>query len=63
MKITIEFDTENAEFEDNRMMAVTRIMKKVNQKVLDCVFDGIGPIRTPIKDINGNRVGVLEINL
>ena len=44
-------------------MAVTRIMKSVKEKVLDCVFDGVGPIRTPIKDINGNRVGVLEIKL
>ena len=63
MKITIEFDTETAEFEDNRLMSVTRIMQKVKEKVLDCVYDGVGPIRTPIKDVNGNRVGMLEINL
>jgi len=29
----------------------------------DGMDDGVGPIRTPIKDINGNRVGILEINL
>ena len=63
MKIVIEFDTETAEFEDNRLMSVTRIMQKVKEKVLDCVYDGVGPIRTPIKDVNGNRVGTLEINL
>lgn len=63
MKITIEFDTENAAFEENRFDEVERILKIVNKKVMKCMDDGVGPIRTPIKDINGNRVGVLEINL
>jgi hypothetical protein len=64
MKITIEFDTENADFEDNRLMAVTRIMQQAKSKVMDCLYDNYnGPIRVPVKDVNGNRVGVLEINL
>lgn len=63
MKIVIEYNTENADFEDNRMMTITRVMQKVKERVLDCVYDGISPIRTPIKDKNGNRVGTIEINL
>jgi hypothetical protein len=64
MKITIEFDTETADFEDDRQMAVTRIMQQAQSKVMDCLYINYnGPIRVPVKDANGNRVGILEINL
>jgi len=62
MKITIEFNTENAAFEDDRFGEVSRILKNANKRVMDCLEDGTGFIRVPIKDINGNRrVGILEI--
>jgi len=60
MKITIEFDTENAAFEDDRFGEVSRILKNANKRVMDCLEDGCG-IRVPIKDINGNRAGILEV--
>jgi len=60
MKITIEFDTENAAFEDDRFGEVSRILKNANKRVMDCLEDG-GGIRVPIKDINGNRAGILEV--
>lgn len=60
MKINIEFDTENAAFEDNRFAEVSRILTRVKEEVMECLDDGCG-IRVPIKDTNGNRVGVLEI--
>jgi hypothetical protein len=67
MKITIEFNTLNADFEDNRIDAVARIMEQAKEKVIDCMTTPIpsGPenINIPINDINGNRIGVLEINL
>ena len=60
MKITIEFDTENAAFEDDRFGEVSRILKKAEHEVMECLEDGCG-IRVPIKDINGNRAGILEV--
>ncbi len=67
MKITIEFNTLNADFEDNRIDAVIRIMEQAKSRVIDCMIkpipSGPGNINIPIKDINGNRIGVLEINL
>lgn len=60
MKINIEFDTENAAFEDNRFAEVNRILTQVKEEVMDCLNDGCG-IQVSIKDTNGNRVGVLEI--
>jgi hypothetical protein len=67
MKITIEFNTLNVDFEDNRIDAVVRIMEQAKEKVIDCmlkpILSGPGAINVPIKDINGNRIGVLEINL
>ena len=60
MKINIEFDTDNAAFEDDRFEETSRILQMVEREVMDCLDDGCG-IRVPIKDTNGNRVGVLEI--
>jgi len=60
MKITIEFDTENAAFEDDRFGEVSRILEFAERKTLNCLYDG-GGIRVPIKDINGNRAGILEV--
>ena len=60
MKINIEFDTDNAAFEDDRFGEATRILTRAKEKVMDCLNDGCS-IRVPIKDSNGNRVGVLEI--
>ena len=60
MKITIEFDTESAAFEDDRFEETNRILQMVEREVMDCLDDGCG-IRVPIKDTNGNRAGTLEI--
>lgn len=65
MKITIEFNTFNADFEDNYFEAVAAVMEQAKEKVIDCMMQprliGPGNINIPIKDINGNRIGVLEI--
>jgi len=67
MKITIEFNTLNADFEDNRIDAVIRIMEQAKEKVIACMLkpipSGPGSVNSPIKDINGNRIGVLEVNI
>jgi hypothetical protein len=65
MKITIEFNTSNPYFESDYGNAVNRIMKQARLMVMDCLTkpipSGPAPINIPIKDMNGNRVGVLEI--
>lgn len=68
MKIVIEIDTKNAACEDDRYDQVNRILGYANKRIIQCLDNGclddgcLDDIRVPIKDINENRVGVLEIN-
>ncbi|NBU04203.1 MAG: hypothetical protein EBT60_07865 [Bacteroidetes bacterium] len=61
MKITIEFDTDNAAFEDDRINEVNYILKQVTERVTDSMDWDDSPIRTAISDSNGNRIGTVVI--
>jgi hypothetical protein len=60
MKIVIEFDTNNAAFEDNFLMEVTKAIQQAKSAIIDS--ENNTGIRRPIKDINGNRIGVVDIS-
>lgn len=60
MKVQIEFDTDNAAFEDSFLMEVTRALQQCKSALLDSERGTI-TIRRPIKDSNGNRIGVVNI--
>ena len=59
MKIVIEFDTDNAAFEDNFLMEVTKTLQQAKGAIIDS--ENNTGIRRPLKDTNGNRVGVIDI--
>ena len=59
MKIQIEFDTNNAAFEDNFLMEVTKAIQQAKSAIIDS--ENNTGIRRPIKDTNGNRIGVVSI--
>jgi len=60
MKIVIEFDTNNAAFEDNFLMEVTKAIQQAKAAIIDS--ENNTQIRRPIKDTNGNRIGVVDIS-
>ena len=60
MKIVIEFDTDNAAFEDNFLMEVTKTVQQAKAAIIDS--ENNTQIRRPIKDTNGNRIGVVNIS-
>ena len=60
MKIVIEFDTDNAAFEDNFLMEVTKAVQQAKAAIIDS--ENNTEIRRPIKDTNGNRIGVVNIS-
>ena len=60
MKITIEFDTDNAAFEDNFLMEITKTLQQCKSALLDSERGTI-TIRHILKDSNGNRIGVVNI--
>lgn len=60
MKIVIEFDTNNAAFEDNFLMEVTKTLQQAKSAIIDS--ENNTGIRRPIKDTNGNRIGVINIS-
>jgi hypothetical protein len=60
MKITIEFDTDNAAFEDNFLMEITKTLQQCKSALLDSERGTI-TIRHILKDSNGNRIGVVSI--
>jgi len=60
MKVTITFDTDNAAFEDSFLMAVTKTLSQAKEAIIDS--ENTSCVRRPLKDINGNRVGVVEID-
>ena len=60
MKIVIEFDTNNAAFENNFLMQVTKPIQQAKAAIIDS--ENNTQIRRPIKDTNGNRIGVVDIS-
>jgi len=60
MKITIKFDTNNAAFENNFLMQVTKAIQQAKSAIIDS--ENNTGIRRPIKDTNGNRIGVVNIS-
>jgi len=60
MKIVIKFDTNNAAFEDNFLMEVTKAIQQAKAAIIDS--ENNTQIRRPIKDTNGNRIGVVNIS-
>jgi hypothetical protein len=60
MNVNISFDTDNAAFEDNFLMEITRVTRSIKEAMLDS--DNTTTIRRPLNDINGNRIGVISIS-
>jgi len=60
MNINISFDTNNAAFEDNFLMEVTRATRSIKEALLDS--ENTTTVRRPLKDSNGNRIGVISIS-
>jgi len=60
MNINISFDTNNAAFEDNFLMEATRVSRSIKEALLDS--ENTTTVRRPLKDSNGNRIGVISIS-
>ena len=60
MIVNISFDTDNAAFEDSFLMAVTKTLSQAKEAILDS--ENTTTIRRPLKDVNGNRIGVVSIS-
>ena len=60
MNVKIEFNTDNAAFEDSFLMEVTKTLQQCKSALLDSERGTI-TIRHILKDSNGNRIGVVNI--
>lgn len=60
MNINISFDTNNAAFDDNFLMEVTRVSRQIKEALIESY--NATTIRRPLNDINGNRIGVISIS-
>ena len=60
MIVNISLDTDNAAFEDSFLMAVTKTLSQAKEAILDS--ENTTTIRRPLKDVNGNRIGVVSIS-
>jgi hypothetical protein len=60
MNVKIEFNTDNAAFEDSFLMEVTKTLQQCKSALLDSERGTI-TIRHILKDSNGNRIGVVSI--
>lgn len=56
-RVTITLETGNAAFEDAPATEIARILRDL----ADLIESGMGTDETPLRDINGNRVGVCTI--
>ena len=69
MKITIEFDTDNAAFEDNQFTEVDRILKLVGEYAYEHMLYPNYQLESnnnkghKIVDTNGNTIGKFKIKL
>ena len=59
MNVKIEFNTDNAAFEDSYLMEVTRVIRSATEALIDS--ENTTTIRRPLKDSNGNRIGTVSI--
>jgi hypothetical protein len=60
MKIVIKFDTDNDSFDVNFLMQVTKAIQQAKAAIIDS--ENNTQIYRPIRDINGNRIGVVDIS-
>ena len=56
-RIHIEFTTDNAAFSDAPATEIARIL----HRMADIIAAGMATEETPLRDINGNRVGFCRI--
>jgi hypothetical protein len=64
MKITIEFDTDNAAWEDNWISETDRIMANVVNNVHDAFMcQGAKMDTFSVTDSNGNKIGSVKIKI
>ena len=59
MKVTIEISTDNAAFEDHAGTELSRILRKLADKV--DVWNGANEFKLGLLDINGNKVGTARV--
>ena len=59
MKVNIEFNTDNAAFEDSYLMEVTRVLARAKGALVES--ENTTTIRRPLTDSNGNRIGTVSI--
>jgi len=59
MKVEIEFNTDNAAFEDSFLMEITRVLQSAKAAIKDS--ENTTMIRRMIRDSNGNRIGTVTI--
>jgi hypothetical protein len=60
MKIRIEFDTDNAAFEDNLSWEIRQVLEQADREVVCFVTSDCGG-KCSLRDSNGNTVGVVEV--
>lgn len=60
MQVTININCDNAAFEDNAEGEVVRILSTISENILSYGIQD-APYTYAIKDINGNRCGVMEV--
>lgn len=60
VNINISFACSHAAFDDNFLMEVTRVTRSIKEALLDS--ENTTSIRKPLKDVNGNRIGVISIS-
>ena len=56
MKLSIEFNTDNAAFSEFPMDEVQRILTELGKRIMQCA-DGSESVSGLVRDINGNTVG------
>ena len=64
MKITVEFDTDNAAFDGDPVPEVHRILDRAKHQIADYLSywqEGDGEAKTALRDINGNKVGTVKV--
>ncbi len=62
MKFRLEFSMDNAAFSDNAAPEVARILRELASRIeVRWYPPGAGCVDWPVLDINGNKVGRVEI--
>ncbi len=59
--IRIEIETTNAAFEGHPGMEVARILEDLARRFRDGEIVGDGNVTHPLRDVNGNTVGRVEV--